>query len=197
MYRAKSRLGEWAASRIGEELRLGIGSGSTVDAFIGALKRWEEVVRRSRCCTAASLESEHQARQAGLIVKPLKDFSELDLVVDGADTVGREGTLIKGGGVALVPERLLIAAAKRVQILVDASKRRTFFRRRGSVWLEAGQRGGGPQADWVELRTQAGKPQLDAPQSLHQNLKQLAGLVDSGIFFGYAPEIWMSDGESV
>ncbi len=76
-------------------------------------------------------------------------------------------------------------------------KCRTFFGRRGSVWLEAGQRGGGPQADWVELRTQAGKPQLDAPQSLHQNLKQLAGLVDSGIFFGYAPEIWMSDGESV
>lgn len=216
--RAKASLGEWAASRIRGDLRLGIGSGSTVDAFIGALGRREEAVKRSLCCAAASLESERQAREAGLIIKPLEDFSELDLVVDGADAVGPEGTLIKGGGAALVRERLLIAAAKRVQILLDATKPVGPLSNLvvplavvpfGWRLVKAAV---APQVDWVKLRTRAGKPQvtddglyvldvhygaLDDPQSWHQNLKQLPGVVDTGIFFGYAPEIWMSDGESV
>lgn len=211
---AKRRLGEWAAAQVRSDTRLGIGSGTTVQAFIAALQRRKIAV----VCTAASSASESRARQAGLIVQALPALSELDLAVDGADAVGPNGVLIKGGGAALVRERLVIAAAQRTLILIDAGKPVGALR---NVIVPVAvipfgwtvvQRRLHELADAVDLRRVEGSPVvtddglyvLDAyfsllayPEQVHRAFKVIEGVVDTGIFVGYRTEIWASDGDQV
>jgi ribose 5-phosphate isomerase A len=150
-----------------------------------------------------------------MTVIPLTAASELDLAVDGADAVGTEGVLIKGGGAALVRERLIIASARQRLILVDATKSIGPLQNVtvpiavvpfGWTYVLAQLQ---EVAAQVTLRVVDAKPVitddglyvLDAqfaklmdPLRMHQSVKQIAGVVDTGIFAGYNPEIWVGDG---
>ncbi len=98
---------------------LGVGTGSTVNAFI------DQLGTRARDLAGAVSSSEaSSARLAALGVK-LVDLNEVDglgLYVDGADEANARLELIKGGGAALTREKIVAAAARRFVCIVDESK---------------------------------------------------------------------------
>jgi len=215
---AKRLLAQRAAEEVDPEKILGIGSGSTVMAFIDALGKRVGDRAKTITCVVASRASEERARSMGLTVIPLESVSMIDFSVDGADAVNPDHVLIKGGGAALVRERLIIASAESTLILVDGSKPCTIFEN-VCVPVVVIPFGWSFTRDRlrefsyrVTLRclgqepfvTDDGLYILDAqfekisdPKSLHRTLKMLDGVVDTGLFVGYHSTVWVSDGDSI
>lgn len=216
--KAKAMLGRDAARLVQPASVLGIGSGSTVMAFIDALGQRMRDQPFPLTLVAASQASTYRAQAAGLTVVPLESVSNMDLAIDGADAVDKNATLIKGGGAALVRERIIIASARRSLILVDASKTTQLFHQ-AIVPLAVIPFGWSQtrarvlhHAPVVSLRTREGHPVttddglyiLDAtfdiiedPLALHQRLKMIEGVVDTGLFVGYHPIVSVSDGSRI
>jgi ribose 5-phosphate isomerase A len=116
----KKRLAaEAALSLVEDGMVLGIGTGSTVEQFIAALKdrkiKLEGAVSSSRA-TSESLKA------AGIPELELNSTGDLALYIDGADEATVHGALIKGGGAALTREKVVAAAAKRFVCIIDDSK---------------------------------------------------------------------------
>jgi ribose 5-phosphate isomerase A len=99
---------------------IGIGAGSTAEAFIEALATSD---RRPRAAIAASDRSRGLLEALGITVVDLTaEVLPLRLYVDGADEADGELRLIKGGGGALTREKVLASAARRFVCIVDESK---------------------------------------------------------------------------
>ena len=108
-----------ALDYVEDGMTVGVGTGSTVNHFIAALKG-----RRNRIAGAVS-SSEASTRllqEAGIEVLALNDTGDLALYVDGADEATRHFALIKGGGGALTREKIIAAASRRFVCIVDDSK---------------------------------------------------------------------------
>ncbi len=98
---------------------LGIGTGSTVNAFIGALKDRKISLAGAISSSRATSELLQAARIEEL---ELNSTGPLDLYIDGADEATRQRALIKGGGAALTREKIVAAASKRFICIIDDSK---------------------------------------------------------------------------
>ncbi|HAK62276.1 MAG TPA: ribose 5-phosphate isomerase A [Alphaproteobacteria bacterium] len=110
-----------ALEYVTDGMRLGIGTGSTADLFIQALG--EKVARGLRIIgVATSLRSEVLARQHGIPLVDIDAAGILDLTVDGADEIDSDLRLIKGGGGALLREKIVASASNRVLIIADETK---------------------------------------------------------------------------
>jgi ribose 5-phosphate isomerase A len=108
-----------AAELVQDEMRVGLGTGSTVAYLLHALgERGLQGVRYA----ATSPETERIARELGLAVVRLDELGELDVAIDGADQVDPQGWLIKGGGGAHTREKIVAAAARRFVVIVSAEK---------------------------------------------------------------------------
>lgn len=104
--------------------RLGLGSGSTVAFFVALLAgRVKSGELHGLVSVPTSRETERLAAEAGLTVASLDDFPELDLTVDGADEFTPGLDLVKGLGGALLREKVVASASRRLVIIVDDSKR--------------------------------------------------------------------------
>lgn len=104
-----------------EKITIGVGSGSTVMQFIDVMKANREIIKHWTCIPASSL-TEHALIKAGICVGVL-GRDGIDIAVDGADSVlPKSKLLIKGGGCALLREKILIEAAGKVFIMIDKSK---------------------------------------------------------------------------
>ena len=102
-------------------MRLGLGTGSTARHFIELLA---ERVRAGLAVSAVptSEATRAQAERAGIALTTLDETPELDLTVDGADEVAPDLSLIKGGGGALLREKIVSAASARMIVIADQSK---------------------------------------------------------------------------
>src|ERR1700730_7231054 len=102
-------------------MRLGLGTGSTARPFVDLLG---ERVRAGLDVIAVptSEATRAQAEACGIKLTTLDETPELDLTVDGADEIGPDLTLIKGGGGALLREKIVAAASARMIVIADASK---------------------------------------------------------------------------
>ena len=102
-------------------MRLGLGTGSTARHFVDLLG---ERVRSGLDVVAVptSRETDAQAAHCGIPLTTLDDTPELDLTVDGADEIGPDLSLIKGGGGALLREKIVAAASARMIVIADRSK---------------------------------------------------------------------------
>src|SRR5271165_5122328 len=102
-------------------MRLGLGTGSTAEHFVELLA---ERVRAGLDVIAVptSETTRAQAARLGIALATLDDVPELDLTVDGADEIGPDLTLIKGGGGALLREKIVAAASARMLVIADQSK---------------------------------------------------------------------------
>lgn len=112
-----------AAQLVQPDMRLGLGSGSTVNmiaAALGERQRRDELAGLQ--VVVASRWTEAAAREAGLRLTTLDAAPQLDLVIDGADEIDPQRRMIKGGGGALLRERIVLAAARQRLIVVDESK---------------------------------------------------------------------------
>ncbi|KQY20856.1 ribose-5-phosphate isomerase RpiA [Rhizobium sp. Root483D2] len=102
-------------------MRLGIGTGSTAEEFVRLLA--EKVASGFRVEGVPT--SERTARlclELGVPLKSLEDLPELDLTIDGADEVDPQLRLIKGGGGALLREKIVACASARMIVIADETK---------------------------------------------------------------------------
>ena len=119
----KQQAADAAATMIHDGTQLGLGSGSTVFLIVAALgKRRQAGDLNDLVVVAASSRTEAALEQAGIPISTLDDYPQLDLSIDGADEVDPGLAMIKGGGGAMLRERLVLAAAKERLIIVDTSK---------------------------------------------------------------------------
>ena len=102
-------------------MRLGIGTGSTAEEFVRLLA---EKVAAGMAVTGVPTSERTAALcvQLGVPLATLDEMPELDLTIDGADEVDAKLTLIKGGGGALLREKIVAAASARVIVIADRSK---------------------------------------------------------------------------
>ncbi len=115
----KRLAGEAAAAHVEPGMTVGLGTGSTAAWFVKALAaRGLDGLR----CVPTSEATADLARDLGLTLSTLEDTPRLDLTVDGADEVGPGLALIKGGGAALLREKLVWEASNRCLVIADAAK---------------------------------------------------------------------------
>ena len=199
-----------ARTRVEAGMTIGLGSGRAVFALVEALASKWRGPSGLRAVTASSA-TEARAREAGIEMVELDGELVLDLAIDGADEVDRRLGLIKGGGSALLREKLVMAAARRVLIVAEATK---FVERLGTIhplpvevvrfaWPSTRQRllelvpkavlrvG----ADGAPVVTDEGHYLIDCAvpngdlAALGTAVKATLGVVEHGLFLGMADEV--------
>jgi ribose 5-phosphate isomerase A len=110
--------GEAAAELVEGGMVVGLGTGSTAAWFVKALAARKLDIRGVPTSEATA----NLARELGIPLAALDDVKSIDLTVDGADEVGPGLSLIKGGGAALLREKLVWEASKRCVVIADAAK---------------------------------------------------------------------------
>lgn len=205
---AKQAAGEAALRLVEDGMSLGLGTGSTVDFFLVALARRMQEEGLSIQGVPTSRATARRARELGLPLTTLEEAGELDLAVDGADEVDSGFRLIKGGGGALLREKIVASAARQVAILVDEGKRVERLGRRFHLPVEILPFGWqvtskkvaalgttpflrtGPEGE--PFVTDNGNSILDCrfaqgilePEKLHAALSQIPGVAEVGLFLG-------------
>jgi ribose 5-phosphate isomerase A len=107
-----------AAALVQDGMCVGLGTGSTVAYLLPAL-----AARRLRLrCVATSVATAEMAQRLGLPVEPFDSLERLDIAIDGADQIARDGWLIKGGGGAHTREKVVAAAAERFVVIASSNK---------------------------------------------------------------------------
>lgn len=118
---AKKSAGKKAAELIENGMKVGLGTGSTAQWFI------ESLIERHRQglkvqVVASSQKSQEEAKRGGLPLIDIRFLSSLDITVDGADEIDPEKRMIKGGGGALLREKIIASMSKELVIIVDETK---------------------------------------------------------------------------
>jgi ribose 5-phosphate isomerase A len=118
---AKQLAAESAVQFVKNGMTVGLGTGSTSAFAIEAIgKRIQQGLTIK--ATASSLRSEQLAKAAGITVAPFSDLKSIDIYIDGADEVDKDLNLIKGGGGALLREKILAFNSNLFIVIVDEFK---------------------------------------------------------------------------
>jgi ribose 5-phosphate isomerase A len=194
-------------------MRLGLGTGSTARHFVELLGA--RVRGGLRIVAVPTSEATRRdAERAGLPLTSLEETPALDLTVDGADEIAPDLSLIKGGGGALLREKIVASASARMVVIADASKWVAMLgrfplpievvpfglaaTRRAVEAAAAAAHCPGPALlrlgkDGLPFVTDCGHWILDAalgriadPRSLADRLAGIAGVVEHGLFIGLA-----------
>ena len=221
----KKGLGSAAVDRfVKDGMRLGLGTGSTaIWAARRVAERLADGSLRGISAVTTSLQTELEARALGIPVVTLNDASlggELDLTIDGADEVDPGFNLIKGGGGALLKEKIVAYVSRKLLIIVDHTKlsdrlcdrysipvevvvdaletvRRSLQQMGGEVALRMAQRKAGPViTDLGNLLLDVSFPEKFDPAERERELKLIPGVLENGLFTRKTPEllIGLADG---
>lgn len=117
----KQLAAEKAVEYVKDGMKVGLGTGSTA---YWAIRKLGERVNEGLKITAVatSQASEEQARELGIPLVEFGDIESLDLTIDGADELDSELQLIKGGGGALLREKIVAGNSTRMIVVADESK---------------------------------------------------------------------------
>jgi ribose 5-phosphate isomerase A len=216
----KQAAAEAAVALVENGMVIGLGTGSTATLAVDALgNRVKEGLRIIGVPT-----SEHTAAQArglGINISSLAEHSELDLTIDGADEI-QHGTLdlIKGRGGALLREKVVASASRRLIIIADATKLVDRLGAHFAVPVEVVQFGWQaaerklqklgaqtklrPGADEKPFVTDGGNyivdcrfSPIEAPAGLDQELNSVVGVVEHGLFLKMTSRAIVAGGEGV
>jgi len=199
-----------ALEAIKDGMIVGLGTGSTATHFIRELGvRVQAGLRVHGIPT--SEESRKLAVEVGIPLTTLREHPIIDVTVDGADEVSDGLDLIKGLGGALVREKVVAHASKKVIIVVDETKLTGRLGVKAPIPIEvvpfALEVARGQLILWggeAKLREKEGKPFLsdngnyildwwhgpiDQPWALEKQIKGVTGIVDSGIFANVASQV--------
>ena len=207
--RAKVVAARYAAEHyVKPSSRIALGTGSTAAQAVRAIA--ERFPDGKFDCVASSRATEELARGLHIPVRPLRGDDRFDVMLDGADEVSPALDMTKGGGGALLREKLLAHRSETFVILVDPSKLVSALGERASIPVEVVpfarpilERDLADEGYRVRLRVGAdGRPYITdngneildlAPRELIQNpplaanaIRQHTGVVDVGIFAGMA-----------
>lgn len=197
---------------------VGLGSGRAATAFVRALGARVKAGLRVRG-VATSEATARLATELGIPLASFTDVDSIDVDVDGADEVDEELNLIKGYGGALVREKIVAAASKRVVILVGREKLVPALGARGRLPVEVVPFGlrfcarrlrelGCPPTPRTEggrlSMSDNGNYILDCavagipdPEDLERRILSIPGVVGTGLFLGMADRVLIDDGASV
>jgi ribose 5-phosphate isomerase A len=121
MEEMKKAVGCAAADFVQSGMLVGLGTGSTVFHFITRLiERVQDGLDIQ--VVSSSIRSETQARDGGIPVADINTITSIDLTVDGADEITPEKIMTKGGGGALLREKILANTSREMVVIVDESK---------------------------------------------------------------------------
>lgn len=131
----KQKAAEKAVEKIEDGMVIGLGTGSTVKfALLKIAEKISSGELKNIQCVSSSNQTEKLAKELSIPIISLndlynqqkidnhKDFHLIDLYIDGADEVDKEKNLIKGGGGALLREKILAQASKKFVVIIDESK---------------------------------------------------------------------------
>jgi ribose 5-phosphate isomerase A len=119
--KGKQLAAEYAVQFVKDGMTVGLGTGST-SAF--AIEAIGHKVKQGLFikAVASSLRSEELAKTSGITLIPFSELGTIDIYIDGADEVDRNLNLIKGGGAALLREKILAFNSKEFAVIIDSSK---------------------------------------------------------------------------
>lgn len=118
---AKKNVGAFAAKMVENGMTIGLGTGSTAACFIDSLiQRCREGLKIR--AVASSERSRQQALEGGIPFADVNKITSLDLYFDGADEIDPQKRMIKGGGGALLREKIVATMSREMIVLVDEHK---------------------------------------------------------------------------
>jgi ribose 5-phosphate isomerase A len=219
--RLKRLAAERAVELIQSGMVVGLGSGSTSALVVHRLAALLGEGKLSGVLgVPTSVETEALARSLGVPLTTLEEHPSLELTIDGADEVDPDLCLIKGGGGALLREKIVAQASRREIIVVDESKLSPRLGTRWPVPVEVLPFGWRSQALFLEglgarvqrreardgapYRTDQGNFILDCalgpiarPAELAAKLESRAGIVEHGLFIGLTSELIIASPKGV
>jgi ribose 5-phosphate isomerase A len=213
----KKLAGEASIDFIKDGMVVGLGSGSTVNWMV---RKLAEQVKKGLDIKGipSSKKTERLALEVGV---PLTDFStvdHIDIAIDGADEVDGEFNVLKGGGGSLVREKIVDVNANQLVIIVDESK---LVKELGEFPLpievlqfgwevtakKIAELGGEPKirvrdgerfiSDNVNYILDCQFERILKPEELHSKLKQLTGVVETGIFTNMTDKVIIARDDKV
>lgn len=217
----KQAAAEHAAQFVESGMVIGLGYGSTA---IWAVRHIAERLRlgelRDIVGIPCALKTEIEARELGIPLGTLETHPVIDVTIDGADEVDPALDLIKGGGGALLREKIVAQASRREIIIVDASK---MVPRLGTHWalpIEVIPFGYGSQIRFLEslgaevqirqkgegvpFQTDQHNLILDCrfgpipdAHALAEKIKHRTGIVEHGLFIGLATDVIIADANGI
>jgi ribose 5-phosphate isomerase A len=218
----KRRAAQAAFAYVQSDMVLGLGTGSTVAHLLDLLgDAVQSGALSGIMAVPTSVRTETRARELGIELIGLEERARLDLTIDGADEVSPELELIKGGGGALLREKMVAQASDRLVIIADAAKLvdrlgttfplpvevvrwgwRAHIRFLEEWGAEVKPR---TEADGTFVESDNGQMLLDCrfpdgimdPGSLESALASRAGIIETGLFLGLASEALLASEDGV
>jgi ribose 5-phosphate isomerase A len=214
--RLKRQAAERAVEFVGSGMILGLGHGSTA---VFAVYRIAELLAAGKLerirAVPCSRQVEGTARELSIPLTTLDDHPLIDVTIDGADEVDPRLELIKGGGGALLREKIVAQASRREIIVVDETKLSPVLGTHRALPVEVIPFGWQTQAAFLEglgaevnrrmeeggepFRTDAGHYILDCafgpiqdPAGLAGRLEARSGIVEHGLFLGLASDLMVA-----
>ncbi|MBO1582611.1 ribose 5-phosphate isomerase A [Bacillus sp. XF8] len=203
MTELKRLAGEHAADFIKDGMKIGLGTGSTV---YWTIQKLGQLVNEGLSIQAVptSIETKQLAQQLSIPLISLGDIDYLDLTIDGADEISPDVQLIKGGGGALLREKIVAMSSQKLIIIADESK---LVMDLGTfplpieivpfAWEQTAKRIQSFGCQTI-LRIQNNQPfitdngnmildcvfpnQITKPTEIHQQLKMITGVIETGLF---------------
>jgi ribose 5-phosphate isomerase A len=213
----KEIAGQRAAEMIEDGMTVGLGTGSTVHFTLERLA--DRVAKEGLTirCVPTSLDTERKAQALGIPLSTLEEVESIDLTIDGADEIDPHFNLTKGGGGALLREKVVAYISRREAIVVGRNK---VVERLGTTFLlpvevvpfaramvarEITRLGAAPVLRVTEpgepYLTDNGNQILDCqfpegiadPAATEAELASIPGIVESGLFVGLAQVVVIGD----
>ncbi len=209
----KAAAAERALEYVENGMRLGLGTGSTAAKFVDLLGK-RVSAGLDVVCVATSQATQAQAEALGIRMSTLDEMPFLDLTVDGADEVDGDLRLIKGGGGALLREKIVATASGRMVVIADVSKKVEtlgafplplevvpFGLTATRNMITALAADAGCEGEISVRMLSGGKPfltdsgnlildchfgRIEEPEELDEALKLIPGVVENGLFIGIA-----------
>ena len=182
---------------------IGLGSGRAATALVNSLASLIKFKKYKILGVPTSLQIKLIAEKGGITIVEADQVNHIDVVFDGADQIDAQKFVIKGGGGALLRENILFSLAKKIIVMADKTKFVKNFNRRvpvevhplarNSVTKSIQKLGGKPILRSLDrgypFFTENGNIILDCdfgtiknPKTLSQKIKQISGVMESGIF---------------
>ncbi len=202
-----------AVSFIESGMIVGLGTGSTTKFALLKISEMLESGELSEITgIPTSVQTESLAKELNIPVSDLNRHPQIDLTIDGADEVDKNLNLIKGGGGALLREKVVAQASRAEIIIVDETKISVSLGEKWAVPIEVLQFAVEVEKEF--LKSIGGKPSLrkkdsgepfvtdegnfildtnfgiiETPEELAKKLEQRAGIVEHGLFINLADKV--------